>query len=155
MFRQEHFIKSSIGNVFEALRDGAILVVIVLILFLMNVRTTIVTLTALPLSIITTFLVFHWLDLSVNTMTLGGLAVAIGELVDDAVVDVENVYRRLGENRRVATPSRLRRSSSTPPVKSATRSSSARSSSTWCSCRRSSSRASKVGSSRRSPLRTS
>ncbi len=104
VFRQEHFIKSSIGNVFEALRDGAILVVIVLILFLMNVRTTIVTLTALPLSIITTFLVFHWLGLSVNTMTLGGLAVAIGELVDDAVVDVENVYRRLGENRRAASP---------------------------------------------------
>lgn len=104
VFRQEHFIKSSIGNVFEALRDGAILVVIILILFLMNVRTTIVTLTALPLSIITTFLVFHWLGLSVNTMTLGGLAVAIGELVDDAVVDVENVYRRLGENRRAASP---------------------------------------------------
>lgn len=104
VFRQEHFIKSSIGNVFEALRDGAILVVVVLILFLMNVRTTIVTLTALPLSIITTFLVFHWLDLSVNTMTLGGLAVAIGELVDDAVVDVENVYRRLGENRRASNP---------------------------------------------------
>jgi len=104
VFRQEHFIKSSIGNVVQALRDGAILVVIILILFLMNVRTTIVTLTALPLSIITTFLVFDWLGLSVNTMTLGGLAVAIGELVDDAVVDVENVYRRLGENRRAANP---------------------------------------------------
>ncbi|MFA6044538.1 MAG: efflux RND transporter permease subunit [Phycisphaerales bacterium] len=104
VFRQEHFINSSIGNVVEALRDGAILVVIILILFLMNVRTTIVTLTALPLSIITTFMVFHWLGMSVNTMTLGGLAVAIGELVDDAVVDVENVYRRLGENRRSSTP---------------------------------------------------
>lgn len=104
VFRQEHFINSSIGNVVEALRDGGILVVIVLILFLMNVRTTIVTLTALPLSLITTFMVFHWLDMSVNTMTLGGLAVAIGELVDDAVVDVENVYRRLGENRRSAHP---------------------------------------------------
>ncbi len=104
VFRQEHFIKSSIGNVVHALRDGGILVVIVLILFLMNVRTTIVTLTALPLSLITTFMVFHWLGMSVNTMTLGGLAVAIGELVDDAVVDVENVYRRLGENRRAASP---------------------------------------------------
>ena len=104
VFRQEHFINSSIGNVVEALRDGAILVVIILILFLMNVRTTIVTLTALPLSLITTFMVFHWLGMSVNTMTLGGLAVAIGELVDDAVVDVENVYRRLGENRRSAHP---------------------------------------------------
>ena len=104
LFRQEHFIRASIGNVTEALRDGGILVVIILILFLMNVRTTIVTLTALPLSLIATFMVFHWLGMSVNTMTLGGLAVAIGELVDDAVVDVENVYRRLGENRRAATP---------------------------------------------------
>jgi len=104
VFRQEHFINSSIGNVVEALEIGAVLVVIILILFLMNVRTTIVTLTALPLSIITTFMVFHWLGMSVNTMTLGGLAVAIGELVDDAVVDVENVYRRLGENRRSASP---------------------------------------------------
>ncbi|GJQ31118.1 MAG: multidrug transporter AcrB [Phycisphaerae bacterium] len=104
LFRQEHFIRASIGNVIEALELGAILVVIILVLFLMNVRTTIVTLTALPLSIITTFMVFHWLGMSVNTMTLGGLAVAIGELVDDAVVDVENVYRRLGENRRAASP---------------------------------------------------
>lgn len=104
VFRQEHFIHAAIFNVEEALAIGAVLVIIVLALFLMNLRTTLVTLTALPLSIITTFLVFHWLGMSVNTMTLGGLAVAIGELVDDAVVDVENVYRRLGENRRAANP---------------------------------------------------
>jgi len=107
VFRQEHFIHAAITNVVHALRDGAILVVIVLILFLMNVRTTIVTLTALPLALITTFLVFHFLGMTVNTMTLGGLAVAIGELVDDAVVDVENVYRRLGENRRAGNPRRI------------------------------------------------
>lgn len=104
LYQQKEFIDLAIENVVEALRDGAILVVIILFLFLMNLRTTLITLTAIPLSLVITAMVFAAFGLSVNTMTLGGLAVAIGELVDDAIVDVENIFRRLRENRHSATP---------------------------------------------------
>ncbi len=95
LFRQEWFIDAGLGNVLEALRDGTILVILILILFLMNLRTTAITLTAIPMSILVTAIVFRAFDFSVNVMTLGGIAVAIGELVDDAIVDVENVFHRM------------------------------------------------------------
>lgn len=99
IFRQSDFISGSISNLQESLFEGALFVIIVLFFFLMNIRTTIISVVALPLSIIVTVLILHWLGLTINTMSLGGMAIAIGSLVDDAIVDVENVYRRLRENR--------------------------------------------------------
>ena len=104
LYQQREFIDRGVHNVIEALRDGAILVLIILFLFLLNFRTTFITLTAIPLSIVITGLVFWLFDVSINVMTLGGLAVAMGELVDDAIVDIENVFRRLAQNAHAAVP---------------------------------------------------
>lgn len=104
IYRQEDFIELSIDNLVEALRDGAIMVAIILFLFLLNVRVTAITLTAIPLSLGLTLLTFDLFGLTVNSMTLGGLAVAVGMVVDDAIVDVENVFRRLRENATAANP---------------------------------------------------
>ncbi len=104
LFRQANFIETSIQNVTRVLFEAVAVVAVVLFLFLLNWRTTAISLTAIPVSILSTAIVFHFMGLSINTMTLGGLAIAIGELVDDAVVDVENIFRRLRENREQGDP---------------------------------------------------
>ena len=108
VFRQSRFIESSIDNVKTSLYEGAIFVVIVLFLFLANTRTTVISLITLPVSLLVSILVMHYMNLSINTMSLGGLAIAIGSLVDDAIVDVENVWKHLRESRQL--PENLRKS---------------------------------------------
>ena len=99
IFQQADFIEAAVDNVTEAVRDGALWVVVVLFVLMGNFRISLSSLTSMPLSILLTILVFRWLGISINTMTLGGIAVAIGDLVDDSIVDIENIYRRLNENR--------------------------------------------------------
>ena len=99
IFRQSRFIESSINNVKNSLFEGSFFVIVVLFFFLMNIRTTVISLIALPLSLLVSILSLHYMGLTINTMSLGGMAIAIGSLVDDAIVDVENVYKRLRENR--------------------------------------------------------
>lgn len=106
-FRQSRFIDNSINNVKRSLYEGCIFVAIVLFFFLMNVRTTVISLIAIPLSLLSSILILKLLGLTINTMSLGGMAIAIGSLVDDAIVDVENVFRHLRENRRRAVSERL------------------------------------------------
>ena len=99
IFRQSRFIESSLDNVKQSLIEGAIFVIIVLFIFLMNWRTTIISLISIPLSIVFSLLAIRWMGLTINTMSLGGIAIAIGSLVDDSIVDVENVFKRLRQNR--------------------------------------------------------
>jgi len=109
IFRQADFIESSVSNVGRALLEGAVFVIVVLFLFLGNFRTTLISVVAIPISLLATLIVLYLLGMDVNTMTLGGMCIAIGSLVDDAIIDVENVYKRLKENHRL--PAEERRSS--------------------------------------------
>ena len=107
VYRQSRFIESSVNNVRQALIEGAVFVVVILFLFLANVRTTVISLVTIPIALLTSILVLHLLGLTINTMSLGGLCIAIGSLVDDAIVDVENVYKRIRENN--SLPAHLRK----------------------------------------------
>lgn len=100
IFRQADFINASINNIQKVLLEGAVFVVVILVLFLMNIRATVISLLAIPISLMAAILTLKWLGFSINTMSLGGMAIAIGDLVDDAIIDVENVFRRLKENAR-------------------------------------------------------
>ena len=108
IYRQSRFIESSIDNVKQALIEGGLFVVIVLFIFLMNVRTTLISLVTIPLALVTSVLALRWMGLTINTMSLGGMCIAIGSLVDDAIVDVENVFKRLRENRLLPAAQRRR-----------------------------------------------
>ncbi len=153
LFRQANFIETSIRNVQRVLLEAAVVVAVVLFAFLLNWRTTAISLTAIPVSILTTAVIFYFAGLSINTMTLGGLAIAIGELVDDAVVDVENIFRRLRENRALDNPrAGLRRGGIGLAGGALRHRLCDRRSSSWCSCRCSRSPASRAACSRRSGI---
>lgn len=109
LYRQQNFIDSSISNIKKSLLEGGIFVVLVLFIFLMNARTTVISLVTIPLSLLITLLVLHLMGLTINTMSIGGMAIAIGSLVDDAIVDVENVFKRLRLNARLPREERLRK----------------------------------------------
>lgn len=109
LYRQQDFIDSSISNIKKSLIEGGIFVVLVLFIFLMNARTTIISLVTIPLSLLVTLLVLHFMGLTINTMSIGGMAIAIGSLVDDAIVDVENVFKRLRQNACRPVNERLRK----------------------------------------------
>ncbi len=98
IFRQSDFIEASISNLNWTLLEGAFFVMIILFIFLMNWRTTVISLLAIPISLLVSIIILKWLGYTINTMSLGGMAIAIGALVDDAIIDVENVYKRLREN---------------------------------------------------------